>query len=175
LSDQDDRHWRGCFRAAIGFEELQGLARLRVSDDHRSRTEKTSVFWLGDTAWELFHRLNRRSGSLFSDRANKGYTVIQAVALAELDGLKEQAARICAAHQRDPAHPDLRPGPGNDYWDFVDRCWTWPRPTSLCGLLPTWGKYVLPPFDGKVDGIFNVTTRGLRHSSARVPRSLEFI
>jgi hypothetical protein len=45
----------------------------------------TPFFYLGDTAWELFHRLNRQEAALYlKDRAAKGFTVIQAVALAEL-------------------------------------------------------------------------------------------
>jgi hypothetical protein len=35
-------------------------------------------FWLGDTAWELFHRLNREEADRYlEDRARKGFTVIQ--------------------------------------------------------------------------------------------------
>jgi hypothetical protein len=53
-------------------------------------------FWLGDTAWELFHRLNREEATRYlEDRASKGFTVIQAVALAELDGLNTPNA-YCA-------------------------------------------------------------------------------
>ena len=44
-------------------------------------------FYLGDTAWELFHRLNREDADRYlRDRAARGFTVIQAVAIAELDG-----------------------------------------------------------------------------------------
>lgn len=45
-------------------------------------------FYLGDTTWELFHRLNREEANFYlEDRARKGFTVIQAVVLAKLDGL----------------------------------------------------------------------------------------
>lgn len=45
-------------------------------------------FFLGDTAWELFHRLDRDEAKLYiEDRAKKGFTVIQAVVIAELDGI----------------------------------------------------------------------------------------
>jgi hypothetical protein len=43
---------------------------------------------LGDTAWELFHRLSKADTEKYlENRRQKGFTVIQAVALAELDGL----------------------------------------------------------------------------------------
>ena len=37
------------------------LPRLKVSDNHRFlvTADGQPFFWLGDTTWELFHRLNR--------------------------------------------------------------------------------------------------------------------
>jgi hypothetical protein len=53
-------------------------------------------FYLGDTAWELFHVLNKEEGEWYlKDRAAKGFNVIQAVALAERDGLKKPNAYGC--------------------------------------------------------------------------------
>ncbi len=55
------------------------LPRLRVSPDHRSlvKEDGTPFFYLGDTAWELFHRLNREEATTYlEDRAKKGFTVI---------------------------------------------------------------------------------------------------
>ena len=60
---------------------------IKVSENHRFLThqEGKPFFYLGDTAWELFHRLNREEGrSYLQDRAKKGFTVIQAVAVADL-------------------------------------------------------------------------------------------
>jgi hypothetical protein len=60
-------------------------ARLKVSDNHRFLVYENGqpFFWLGDTAWELFHRLDREeAGRYLQNRAGKGYTVVQAVALA---------------------------------------------------------------------------------------------
>ena len=65
-------------------------AQLMVSPDHHYLLKKDGkpFFWLGDTAWELFHRLNREEARQYLDnRAAKGFTVIQAVVLAEFDGL----------------------------------------------------------------------------------------
>lgn len=66
------------------------FCQLKISADkrHLSKTNGEPFFWLGDTAWELFHRLNREEAKLYlKDRASKGFTIIQAVVLAELDGL----------------------------------------------------------------------------------------
>jgi hypothetical protein len=136
---------------------------LRVSDNRRFlvTVDGKPFFWLGDTAWELFHRLDRAEVELYlTDRAAKGFTVIQAVALAELDGLGEpnrRGDRPLVAD--DPARPDVKPGPANDYWDFVDEVIDLAATKGLrIGFLPTWGKYVTSSaFDGTVDGIFNAT------------------
>jgi len=64
--------------------------RLLISSDKRHIVfeDGTPFFWLGDTAWELFHRTMRKEADLYlNNRMEKGFTVIQAVVLAELDGL----------------------------------------------------------------------------------------
>ncbi len=64
-------------------------SRLKVSDNRRYlvHADGKPFFYLGDTAWELFHRLDREQATRYlEDRAKKGFTVIQAVAIAELDG-----------------------------------------------------------------------------------------
>ena len=61
------------------------MPRLKVSDNHRFLVTETGkpFFWLGDTAWELFHRLNREDAELYlTNRAERRFTVVQAVALA---------------------------------------------------------------------------------------------
>jgi hypothetical protein len=92
--------WTDCCRWVIAaFASCAGLMGLEVTADAAMPRLKVShnqhflvtedgkpFFWLGDTAWELFHRLNREeAGRYLEDRARKGFTVIQSVALAELD------------------------------------------------------------------------------------------
>jgi hypothetical protein len=59
--------------------ELPIFAQLKVSPDHRflQTADGKPFFWLADTAWELFHKLNREEADLYlKDRADKGFTVI---------------------------------------------------------------------------------------------------
>src|SRR6476646_10288876 len=66
------------------------LQRLRVSESGRFLVTEDGrpFFYLGDTAWELFHRLTREEAVRYLQfRADQGSTAIQAGALAELDGL----------------------------------------------------------------------------------------
>jgi len=68
----------------------QELPLLKISNNqHYLVTENDEpFFWLGGTAWELIHRLTKEDIDIYlTDRANKGFTVIQTVILAELDGL----------------------------------------------------------------------------------------
>ena len=63
---------------------------ITVSDNghYLQYADGRPFFYQGDTAWELFHRLDREQADLYlRDRAAKGFNVIQAVALAELDGV----------------------------------------------------------------------------------------
>jgi hypothetical protein len=97
---------------------------------------------LGDTAWELFHRSTREEADRYlKNRADKGFTVIQVVALAEFDGLNTPNAydhRPLVGN--DPTKPDVRDGAANDYWDHVDYIVkTADRLGLYIGFLPTWG------------------------------------
>lgn len=110
---------------------------LRVSPDGRRlvHADGTPFFWLGDTAWELFHRLSLDEAVLYlEDRRRKGFTVIQAVALAELDGLTAPNANGDLPLAGDPAAPN------DAYFRHVDRVVDAAAARGLyVGMLPTWG------------------------------------
>ncbi|PRY10956.1 collagenase-like protein with putative collagen-binding domain [Pontibacter ummariensis] len=118
--------------------QAQQLPLLKVSaDKHYLVTEKGKpFFWLGDTAWELLHRLNREETSLYlKDRADKGFTVIQAVALAELDGLNTPNA-----YGEKPLKNNDPTQPNEAYFKHVDYVVKEAEKQGLyIGLLPTWG------------------------------------
>lgn len=124
----------------------QGAARLKISENRRFIVTEDGkpFFYLGDTAWELFHRLNRQEADRYlEDRARKGFTVIQAVAIAELDGHTEpNAYGFVPLSELDPSRPAVKEGPENDYWDQVDYIVQKANSLGLViGFLPTWGRY----------------------------------
>ncbi len=126
-----------CFAGEIG-------PRLRVAPSGRflQTAEGEPFFYLGDTAWELFHRTTRDEAELYlRDRAAKGFTVIQAVVLAELDGLHTpNAYGHVPLIDDDPARPRIGPGKNDDYWDHVDFVVDKAVELGLfVGMLPTWG------------------------------------
>lgn len=129
------------------------LPHLRVSDNKRFLVQEDGkpFFYLGDTAWELFHRLNREEAVTYLKvRAQQKYTAIQAVALAELDGLTDpNAYGSLPLLDKDPARPAVTPGadPNNatqyDYWDHVEYIVDQANRLGLyIGLLPSWGAWL---------------------------------
>src|SRR4051812_30849918 len=76
------------FATSVGVS-FGGTPQLKVSENHRFLVTDTGApfLWLGDTAWELFHRLNREDATRYlENRAKLGFNVVQAVAIAELNG-----------------------------------------------------------------------------------------
>jgi len=115
----------------------------RNSDNGRYllKEDGTPFFWLGDTAWELFHRLNKDDALHYlENRASLGYTVIQAVALAELQGLEvPNAYGHLPLQDRDPTRPN------EEYFSHVDWVVNQTNRLGLCiALLPTWACYWHP-------------------------------
>ncbi len=114
------------------------LPGLKVSENHRYLVtdQGKPFFWLGDTAWELFHRLNREDAARYlRNRADKGFTLVQAVALAEFDGLTQpNAYGHLPLRGNDPLQPV------EEYFQHVDSVVAKANELGLyIGFLPTWG------------------------------------
>lgn len=127
--------------------------KLRISKNGRYLEDKTGkpFLYLGCTAWELFHKLNREEATEYlENRKEKGFTVIQAVVLAELDGL-----RIPNAYGEIPLF-DLDPTkPNEKYFEHVDFIVDKADELGLVvGMLPTWGDKVPNIIGGEGPVIF---------------------
>ncbi|CAK5267751.1 unnamed protein product [Mycena citricolor] len=120
---------------------------------HRTITGEP-FFWQADTAWELFHRLNRSDIDFYlRDRASKGFNVIQSVVIPELNGTTfPNFYGQLPIFDADPTRPN------EAYFEHVD--WAAKRAAEygiLIALVPTWGMYVNCGWhNGPV--IFNKTT-----------------
>jgi hypothetical protein len=129
-------------------------AQLRVSKNQRflETADGKPFFWLGDTAWELFHRLSREEADLYlKNRADKGFTVIQAVVLAETDGLHDPNY-----YGETPLENDDPTKPREAYFQHVDYIVRKADQLGLyIGLLPTWGDKVFKDRWGMGPEIFN--------------------
>lgn len=122
----------------IQSSSAQNLPLLKISNDRNyiQTQNNEPFFWLGGTAWELIHRLNKEEiDQYLSDRANKGFTVIQTVILAELDGLNTpNAYNEKPLINNDPTKLNER------YFTHVDYVLKKANELGLyIALLPTWG------------------------------------
>ncbi len=127
---------------------------LQVSKNGRFLVGKDGnpFLYLGDTAWELFHKLNREEATEYlQNRAEKGFTVIQAVVLAENDGL-----RVPNPYGELPLI-DLDPTkPNEKYFEHVDFIVNKAEELGLyIGMLPTWGDKVPNNNPGAGPIVFN--------------------
>ena len=114
---------------------------LKVSENGRFLVKSNGepFFYLGDTAWDLFHRLDREEADFYlRNRAEKGFTVIQAVVIAEVNGLTApNAFGDLAFVDKDSSKPN------EAYFAHVD--WIVDKAASyglFVGILPTWGRWL---------------------------------
>jgi hypothetical protein len=131
LSPAQEKPWSG---PSSDFSH----GKLKVSDNRRFLVfdDGTPFFYLGDTGWELFHRLNKdETIKYLENRRAKGFTVIQAVALAELNGLN-----VANAEGNKPLVNNDPLRLNEPYWQHVD--WVIKKAAEkgiYIGLLPAWG------------------------------------
>lgn len=125
-----------------GFEQnnwQHGKLNVSANGHYLSYEDGTPFFWLGDTGWELFHRLKLQEIATYLDnRKQKGFNVIQAAILAEFDGLRKpnQYGEV-PLENLDPTTPNEK------YFQFVDTVVKLASSKGLyMGLLPTWGDKV---------------------------------
>jgi len=129
------------------------VGQFTVSNNQRYLEKNgASFFWLGDTAWELFHRLNKEQADFYlKRRAEQGFTVIQAVVLAEFDGLHTPNA-----YGDLPLIGDKLDKPNEKYFRHVDDVLDLAHKYGLTiALLPTWGDKVWKASWGAGPEIFN--------------------
>ena len=114
--------------------------KLKVTENRRYLQYENGkpFFYLGDTAWELFHRLNREEATQYlTNRAQKGFTVIQAVVLAQLGGLTvPNPYGDLPLIGGDPANPN------EAYFRHADFIVNKAEELGMfVGMLPTWGSH----------------------------------
>lgn len=120
---------------------------LKIHADRRHFTDENgrTIFLIGDTTWEMFHRLSREEAVRYLDcRAQQGFSFIQSVILAEQNGLTEPNAygrlplKTGISGMPDPLLPDT--DGGYSYFDHVEFIVSQAEKRGLrMGILPTWG------------------------------------
>jgi len=140
-----------------------------------TKNDGKPFFWLADTGWELFHRLTREEVIHYLDkREEQQFNVIMAVALAELNGLR-QPNMYGDMPFKDLETLEWAVTPGNspdnddeyDYWDHLDFVIKEAANRNIyIGLLPTWGDKVAynwgdgpMVFNNNPEGAYNYTKK----------------
>lgn len=124
--------------------------RLKVSENGRYLQFENGkpFFWLGDTGWLLFSKLNREDADRYlSDRAENGFNVIQVMVIHSFPELN--AYGDTAFINNDPLKPNITPGndPTNkeqyDFWDHIDYIVNKAAAKGIfIGMVPIWGSNV---------------------------------
>lgn len=129
--------------------------KLHVQGRHLADEQGKLFFYTADTAWELFHKLSVEEAHRFiDDRARKGFNVIQAVAVAELDGLHTPAV----ANGSVPFSNLDTLTPNEEYFKHVREVISYANQKGVfIALVPMWGSYFVPnpEWGGKVQTIFD--------------------
>lgn len=135
---------------------MADLPHLRIHPNRRflQTASGEPFFWLGDTAWELFHRLTLDEAVDYLDnRAAKGFNIVQAVAIAELEGLTVPNRNgDLPLRDSDPHQPI------DAYFDYIVQVVDLASERGLyIALLPTWADKVNRMWGGG-PVIFNPST-----------------
>jgi hypothetical protein len=128
-----------CVIPSLFLQAQIGLIKVSPNNQYLTYDDGRPFFWLGDTGWELFHRLNLKEAEVYlENRRSKGFNVIQAVALAEFNGLDvpNRNGDLPFSHL-DPTKPN------EAYFKFMDSVILIAGNKGMhIGLLPTWGDKV---------------------------------
>jgi hypothetical protein len=132
--------------------QIQGPIKISENQRFLAQSDGSPFFWMADTAWELFHRTNKEEAKYYLDiRKTQGFNVIQAVALAEIDGLNDPN------QYGEKPFESLKPMKFNEkYWIYVDEVISLAEERGIhIALLPTWGDKVFKNTWGEGPEIFN--------------------
>ncbi|WP_231490925.1 glycoside hydrolase family 140 protein [Pedobacter sp. Leaf170] len=137
---------------AFGCKEKPhfGDKSLLVSDNGRffSNGDGKPFFWLGDTGWLLFSRLNREETNTYlEDRKQKGFNVIQVMVLHDVAAKNIYGdSALVAKNVSIPVvtdKSDFKDSTAYDYWDHVDYAIDKAAEKGLyMALVPVWGTNV---------------------------------
>lgn len=151
--------------------ELHGKLEVALSNPHYIQYQDGSpFFWLGDTGWEMLHRLNREEIAIYlENRRAKGFNVIQTVIVSEFIHMDKATNYYNDSIfvGENPERPAITPGsnPDNaneyDFWDHVDYVVKTAETKGLyLALVPSWGEWVIPRSD---KSLFNTTDQAYQY------------
>lgn len=133
-----------CLLFSFKSGEDNSLPPLKISANQRFFTVGDNpFFWMGDTGWLLFSKLNREDAEKYLDtRSKQGFNVIQVMvlhSLSETDAYGDSALTL-----KDITRPSIDADKSlNNYWDNID--WVINKAAEkgiYVALVPVWGSVV---------------------------------
>lgn len=119
------------------FSANGSVGKLKVSKNQRYLVDQQErpFFWLADTAWELFQRLDKaETDRYFQNRVQKGFTVVQAAIVTPLSNWENPNRQGASAFEG-----DIR-SPNEAYFAHVDHVIKEAEQMGLVmALSPAWG------------------------------------
>ncbi len=141
--------------------ETKSMEALKVSENKRFLVDENGkpFFWLGDTGWLLFSKLNREEVDQYlTDRAQKGFNVIQVMVLHSLNAVNVYGDS--ALINKNVATPMVTKGSNfedsteYDFWDNVDYVVDKAAGKGIyIGMVPVWGGNVIAGNVTKEDAV----------------------
>jgi hypothetical protein len=135
--------------ASSAYSQVNNMG-LKISPNKRYFTDKQGkpFFWLGDTGWLLFGKLDREDAIKYlEDRKQKGFNVIQVMVLHSVGAVNVYGDTALA--NSNVAHPITTAGNSfgdsrqYDYWDHVDYIVDEAAKRNLyMAMVPVWGSNV---------------------------------
>lgn len=140
-----------CLLMASGIiGQTSNVHSLKISSNHRFFVDQNGkpFFWLGDTGWLLFSKLNRQEAEQYlEDRRKKGFDVIQVMVLHTVAAVNVYGDS--ALIDKNVAHPLTTPGNNfsdpkqYDFWDHVDYIVDLAAKKGIyMAMVPVWGSNV---------------------------------
>lgn len=137
------------FLLVSAFHFTDPMLRLKVSSNARYLVKENGdpFFWLGDTAWQLFMKLNQEEAKKYlADRMNKKFTVIQSHLLG-FSITDKNAYGVVAFKQNDFNQPN------EDYWKHADYIIDNAESSGLyMALLPAWARSYIEESKAEAEG-----------------------
>lgn len=145
----------GALLSCTAQKEAERMPLLKISENNRYFMTEDGMpfFWLGDTGWLLFNKLDRAEAEKYlEDRKQKGFNVVQAMVLHTVPSVNIYGDSSIV--NKDISNPLVTEGnnPDNaeeyDYWDHIDFIIDKAAEKGIyMALVPVWGS---PVKDGKV-------------------------
>ena len=145
----------------VNAQSTLQTGKLKISDNGRYVQYENGkpFFWLGDTGWLLFSKVNREDADKYlTDRAAKGFNVIQVMVLHSL--IAKNVYGDSALIRQNVANPLVTDGKAfedttqYDYWDNVEYVLDKAAEKGIyIALVPVWGSNVKSGKVSKADAV----------------------